>query len=126
MSLHLGMATLPFHTCPASWGLSSNRSLPQTLTGVSLISCPLLVPTGDCLYLGSTLTLANKIPMPSLFDIRQNIALYGVLRLGENSGECGKPELGGTTGAWLRRVCKPSGPSSVTLKLGHLRDRVRP
>ncbi|XP_017657188.1 IQ and AAA domain-containing protein 1-like [Nannospalax galili] len=37
---------------------------------------------GDCLYLGSTLTLANKMPMPSLFDIRQNIALYGVLRLG--------------------------------------------
>ncbi|XP_021561947.1 IQ and AAA domain-containing protein 1-like [Carlito syrichta] len=37
---------------------------------------------GDCLYLGSTLTLANKLPMPSLFDIRQNIALYAVLRLG--------------------------------------------
>ncbi|XP_008592975.1 PREDICTED: putative IQ and AAA domain-containing protein 1-like [Galeopterus variegatus] len=37
---------------------------------------------GDCLYLGSTLSLANKLPMPSLFDIRQNIALYGVLRLG--------------------------------------------
>uniref|UniRef100_A0A8C9UUD4 IQ motif containing with AAA domain 1 like n=1 Tax=Spermophilus dauricus TaxID=99837 RepID=A0A8C9UUD4_SPEDA len=37
---------------------------------------------GDCLYLGSTLCLANKLPMPSLFDIRQNMALYGVLRLG--------------------------------------------
>ncbi|XP_016052494.1 PREDICTED: IQ and AAA domain-containing protein 1-like [Miniopterus natalensis] len=37
---------------------------------------------GDCLYLGSTLSLANKLPMPSLFDIRQNVALYGVLRLG--------------------------------------------
>ncbi|KAI5942696.1 IQ and AAA domain-containing protein 1-like [Manis javanica] len=37
---------------------------------------------GDCLYLGSTLNLANKLPMPSLFDIRQNMALYGVLRLG--------------------------------------------
>uniref|UniRef100_A0A8C5KFY0 IQ motif containing with AAA domain 1 like n=1 Tax=Jaculus jaculus TaxID=51337 RepID=A0A8C5KFY0_JACJA len=37
---------------------------------------------GDCLYLGSTLALANKLPMPSLFDIRQNMALYGVLRLG--------------------------------------------
>ncbi|XP_039717219.1 IQ and AAA domain-containing protein 1-like [Pteropus medius] len=37
---------------------------------------------GDCLYLGSTLNLAKKLPMPSLFDIRQNIALYGVLRLG--------------------------------------------
>ncbi|XP_010989726.3 IQ and AAA domain-containing protein 1-like [Camelus dromedarius] len=37
---------------------------------------------GDCLYLGSTLNLANKLPMPSLFDVRQNVALYGVLRLG--------------------------------------------
>ncbi|XP_037691727.1 IQ and AAA domain-containing protein 1-like [Choloepus didactylus] len=37
---------------------------------------------GDCLYLGSVLNLANKLPMPSLFDIRQNVALYGVLRLG--------------------------------------------
>nr|XP_023403846.1 IQ and AAA domain-containing protein 1-like [Loxodonta africana] len=38
---------------------------------------------GDCLHLGSTLNVANKLPMPSLFDIRQNMALYGVLRLGE-------------------------------------------
>ncbi|XP_062049793.1 IQ and AAA domain-containing protein 1-like [Lepus europaeus] len=37
---------------------------------------------GDCLYLGATLNLARKLPMPSLFDVRQNVALYGVLRLG--------------------------------------------
>ncbi|XP_047551877.1 IQ and AAA domain-containing protein 1-like [Lutra lutra] len=37
---------------------------------------------GDYLYLGSVLNLANKLPTPSLFDIRQNVALYGVLRLG--------------------------------------------
>ncbi|XP_045876049.1 IQ and AAA domain-containing protein 1-like [Meles meles] len=37
---------------------------------------------GDYLYLGSILNLAKKLPMPSLFDIRQNVALYGVLRLG--------------------------------------------
>uniref|UniRef100_A0A8D2B073 IQ motif containing with AAA domain 1 like n=1 Tax=Sciurus vulgaris TaxID=55149 RepID=A0A8D2B073_SCIVU len=37
---------------------------------------------GDCLYLGSALCLSNKLPMPSLFDIRQNVALYGILRLG--------------------------------------------
>ncbi|XP_066093644.1 IQ and AAA domain-containing protein 1-like [Saccopteryx bilineata] len=37
---------------------------------------------GDCLYLGSILNLANKLSMPSLFDTQQNIALYGVLRLG--------------------------------------------
>lgn len=53
-------------------------------------------PPGDCLYLGSTLNLAKKLPMPSLFDIRQNIALYGVLRLGE------RPQ-GGETWAAARR-----------------------
>ncbi|XP_069853199.1 IQ and AAA domain-containing protein 1-like isoform X2 [Dipodomys merriami] len=37
---------------------------------------------GDCVYLGSNLSLAKKLPIPSLFDIRQNIALYGILRLG--------------------------------------------
>jgi hypothetical protein len=47
----------------------------------------LLVLSGDCLYLGSTLSLANKLPMPSLFDIRQNMALYAVLRLGERPRE---------------------------------------
>lgn len=41
------------------------------------------VPAGDCIYLGSALNLAQKLPMPSLFDIRQNMALYAVLRLGE-------------------------------------------
>ncbi|XP_050641759.1 IQ and AAA domain-containing protein 1-like isoform X3 [Macaca thibetana thibetana] len=40
------------------------------------------IATGDFLYLGSALSLAKKLPMPSLFDIRQNVALYAVLRLG--------------------------------------------
>ncbi|KAL6081708.1 hypothetical protein STEG23_005615 [Scotinomys teguina] len=40
---------------------------------------------GDSLYPGSTLTLTNKMPMSSLFDIRQNMALYGVLRLGSHN-----------------------------------------
>ncbi|KAI4543291.1 hypothetical protein MG293_006085 [Ovis ammon polii] len=43
---------------------------------------PLKDYVGDCLYLGSALNLANKLPMPSLADIRQNMALYGILRLG--------------------------------------------
>nr|Q6AXQ7.2 RecName: Full=IQ and AAA domain-containing protein 1-like; AltName: Full=Protein IQCA1P1 [Rattus norvegicus] len=63
-------------------------SLFEELVVIGLIKKSLLVTLndyiGDCLYLGSTLTLANKIPMPSLFDIRQNIALYGVLRLGSH------------------------------------------
>ncbi|KAM8980875.1 IQ and AAA domain-containing protein 1-like [Sarcophilus harrisii] len=37
---------------------------------------------GDYLYLGSILKLGNTEPMPSLFDLRQNVILYGVLRLG--------------------------------------------
>ncbi|XP_027696911.1 IQ and AAA domain-containing protein 1-like [Vombatus ursinus] len=37
---------------------------------------------GDYLYLGSALKLGNREPMPSLFDLRQNVILYGVLRLG--------------------------------------------
>uniref|UniRef100_A0A8C6DAR3 IQ motif containing with AAA domain 1 like n=1 Tax=Moschus moschiferus TaxID=68415 RepID=A0A8C6DAR3_MOSMO len=43
---------------------------------------PLKDYIGECLYLGSALNLANKLPMPSLADIRQNMALYGILRLG--------------------------------------------
>ncbi|XP_074049439.1 IQ and AAA domain-containing protein 1-like isoform X2 [Macrotis lagotis] len=37
---------------------------------------------GDYLYLGSALKLGNREPMPSLFDLKQNVILYGVLRLG--------------------------------------------
>ncbi|XP_007536695.1 IQ and AAA domain-containing protein 1-like [Erinaceus europaeus] len=37
---------------------------------------------GDWLYLRSPLGLANKLAMPSLSDMRQNVALYAVLRLG--------------------------------------------
>ncbi|XP_028630587.1 IQ and AAA domain-containing protein 1-like isoform X2 [Grammomys surdaster] len=63
-------------------------SLYEELVVVGLIKKSVLVTLndyiGDCLYLGSTLTLANKMPMPSLFDIRQNMALYGVLRLGSH------------------------------------------
>ncbi|XP_040593044.1 IQ and AAA domain-containing protein 1-like isoform X2 [Mesocricetus auratus] len=63
-------------------------SLFEELVVIGLIKKSMLVTLndyiGDCLYLGSTLTLANKMPMPSLFDIRQNVALYGVLRLGSH------------------------------------------
>ncbi|CAO2603641.1 IQ and AAA domain-containing protein 1-like, partial [Lemmus lemmus] len=66
----------------------SVESLFEELVVIGLIKKCMLVTLsdyiGDCLYLGSTLTLANKMPMPSLFDIRQNMALYGVLRLGSH------------------------------------------
>lgn len=90
-------------------------------------------PPGDCLYLGSTLNLAKKLPMPSLFDIRQNIALYGVLRLGE------RPQ-GGETWAAARRgggaeeglaslrlqSSVPGTPPEVTPRLDHSRSHAGP
>uniref|UniRef100_A0A8C3XQK8 IQ motif containing with AAA domain 1 like n=1 Tax=Chelydra serpentina TaxID=8475 RepID=A0A8C3XQK8_CHESE len=39
-------------------------------------------PTGDFCYLGTTLRMAGIEPTPSVMDIRQNIALYAILRLG--------------------------------------------
>uniref|UniRef100_A0A8C3SPS9 IQ motif containing with AAA domain 1 like n=2 Tax=Chelydra serpentina TaxID=8475 RepID=A0A8C3SPS9_CHESE len=38
--------------------------------------------TGDFCYLGTTLRMAGIEPTPSVMDIRQNIALYAILRLG--------------------------------------------
>ncbi|XP_074841508.1 IQ and AAA domain-containing protein 1-like isoform X2 [Carettochelys insculpta] len=38
--------------------------------------------TGDFCYLGTTLRTAGIEPTPSVMDIRQNIALYAILRLG--------------------------------------------
>ncbi|XP_075773681.1 IQ and AAA domain-containing protein 1-like isoform X2 [Pelodiscus sinensis] len=38
--------------------------------------------TGDFCYLGSALRMAGIEPTPSVTDIRQNIALYAILRLG--------------------------------------------
>ena len=37
---------------------------------------------GDYSYLGTTLRTANIEPMPSLSDVRQLVALYGILPLG--------------------------------------------
>lgn len=42
-----------------------------------------LVSLGEYSYLGTTLRQADIEPMPSLSDVRQLIALYGVLPLGE-------------------------------------------
>ncbi|XP_077664914.1 IQ and AAA domain-containing protein 1-like [Eretmochelys imbricata] len=38
--------------------------------------------TGDFCYLGTTLRMAGIEPTPSVMDIRQNITLYAILRLG--------------------------------------------
>ncbi|XP_077159520.1 IQ and AAA domain-containing protein 1-like isoform X3 [Paroedura picta] len=43
---------------------------------------PLSAYSGDFCYLGTTLRLAETEPIPSMLDVRQNIALYAILRLG--------------------------------------------
>lgn len=45
--------------------------------------CFFLVSLGEYSYLGTTLRHADIEPMPSLSDVRQLIALYGILPLGE-------------------------------------------
>ncbi|XP_069317655.1 IQ and AAA domain-containing protein 1-like [Eulemur rufifrons] len=84
---------------------------------------------GDCLYLGSTLTLANKLPMPSLFDIRQNMALYAVLRLGSPDIHAMAPLirsllLVGPSGMGkkmlVKAVCTETGANLFDLSPGNL------
>uniref|UniRef100_G3UHB9 IQ and AAA domain-containing protein 1-like n=1 Tax=Loxodonta africana TaxID=9785 RepID=G3UHB9_LOXAF len=78
---------------------------------------------GDCLHLGSTLNVANKLPMPSLFDIRQNMALYGVLRLGEKPLETFKAwvqgrvaEGGDMSRPWVPSACWRPHPEGLPQK----------
>ncbi|XP_019510904.1 PREDICTED: IQ and AAA domain-containing protein 1-like, partial [Hipposideros armiger] len=87
---------------------------------------------GDCLYLGSTLSLAKKLPMPSLFDIRQNMALYGVLRLGSSEIHAMAPHirsllLVGPSGTGKRMlvnaVCTETGANLFDLSPGNLQDK---
>ncbi|XP_045420949.1 IQ and AAA domain-containing protein 1-like [Lemur catta] len=84
---------------------------------------------GDCLHLGSTLTLANKLPMPSLFDIRQNMALYAVLRLGSPDIHAMAPLirsllLVGPSGMGkkmlVKAVCTETGANLFDLSPGNL------
>ncbi|XP_057360971.1 IQ and AAA domain-containing protein 1-like [Manis pentadactyla] len=87
---------------------------------------------GDCLYLGSTLNLANKLPMPSLFDIRQNVALYGVLRLGSPDIHSMAPLirsilLVGPSGMGkkmlVKAVCTETGANLFDLSPGNLQGK---
>ncbi|XP_030789142.1 IQ and AAA domain-containing protein 1-like [Rhinopithecus roxellana] len=84
---------------------------------------------GDFLYLGSALSLAKKLPMPSLFDIRQNVALYAVLRLGSPDihamaplirsillvGPCGMGKK-----MLVKAVCTETGANLFDLSPGNL------
>uniref|UniRef100_A0A8C3YP81 IQ motif containing with AAA domain 1 like n=1 Tax=Catagonus wagneri TaxID=51154 RepID=A0A8C3YP81_9CETA len=87
-------------------------------------------PPGDCL--GSTLNLANKLPMPSLFDIRQNMALYGVLRLGSPDIHAMAPLirsilLVGPSGTGkkmlVKAVCTETGASLFDLSPSNLQGK---
>nr|KAF6469639.1 IQ motif containing with AAA domain 1 like [Molossus molossus] len=87
---------------------------------------------GDFLYLGSTLSLANKLPMPSLFDMRQNIALYAVLRLGSSDIHSMAPLIrsillvgpAGTGKKMLvNAVCTETGANLFDLSLANLQGK---
>ncbi|XP_059789013.1 IQ and AAA domain-containing protein 1-like [Balaenoptera ricei] len=87
---------------------------------------------GDCLCLGSTLNLAYKPPMPSLFDIRQNVALYGVLRLGSPDIHSMAPLirsilLVGPSGMrkkmLVKAVCTETGANLFDLSPGNLQGK---
>ncbi|XP_014643105.1 PREDICTED: IQ and AAA domain-containing protein 1-like [Ceratotherium simum simum] len=87
---------------------------------------------GDYLYLGSTLSLANKLPVPSLFDIRQNVALYGVLRLGSPDIHSMAPLirsilLVGPSGMGkkmlVKAVCTETGANLFDLSPGNLQGK---
>ncbi|XP_012589319.1 PREDICTED: IQ and AAA domain-containing protein 1-like [Condylura cristata] len=93
---------------------------------------PLSSYIGDCLYLGTTLNLANKLPMPSLFDIRQNVALYGVLRLGSPDIHAMAPLirsilLVGPSGMGkkmlVKAVCTETGANLFDLSPSNLQDK---
>ncbi|XP_068405892.1 IQ and AAA domain-containing protein 1-like [Eschrichtius robustus] len=87
---------------------------------------------GDYLCLGSTLNLANKLPMPSLFDTRQNVALYGVLRLGSPDIHSMAPLirsilLVGPSGMGkkmlVKTVCTETGANLFDLSPGNLQGK---
>ncbi|KAL4669133.1 hypothetical protein H8959_007687 [Pygathrix nigripes] len=84
---------------------------------------------GDFQYLGSALSLAKKLPTPSLFDIRQNVALYAVLRLGSPDIHAMAPLirsilLVGPSGMGkkmlVKAVCTETGANLFDLSPGNL------
>uniref|UniRef100_A0A8C8VPN6 IQ motif containing with AAA domain 1 n=1 Tax=Pelusios castaneus TaxID=367368 RepID=A0A8C8VPN6_9SAUR len=52
---------------------------------VSHLLIPCFSPAGEYSYLGTTLRQVDIEPMPSLMDVRQLIALYGILPLGSQA-----------------------------------------
>ncbi|KAF6276022.1 IQ motif containing with AAA domain 1 like [Rhinolophus ferrumequinum] len=119
--------------------LTSNRSMDslfEELVTLNLLKKSETVAlkdyVGDCLYLGSTLSLAKKLPMPSLFDIRQNMALYGVLRLGSPDIHSMAPLirsilLVGPSGMGkkmlVKAVCTETGANLFDLSPGNLQGK---
>ncbi|XP_077006054.1 IQ and AAA domain-containing protein 1-like isoform X2 [Tamandua tetradactyla] len=119
--------------------LTPNRTLDSLFE--ELVICGLLKKNetvalkdyvGDYLYLGSILNLANKLPMPSLFDIRQNMALYGVLRLGSPDIHSMAPLirsilLVGPSGIGkkmlVKAVCTETGANLFDLSPSNLQDK---
>lgn len=54
---------------------------------LSHLLIPCFLPIGEYSYLGTTLRQVDIEPMPSLADVRQLIALYGILPLGKSTAK---------------------------------------
>ncbi|PIK45491.1 putative IQ and AAA domain-containing protein 1 [Apostichopus japonicus] len=97
-----------------------------------LVRCPkftLCDYLGDYSYLGTTLRQADIEPMPSLSDVRQLVALYGVLPLGspavhEKSPHIKSLLLAGPRGTGKRSlvhaICSETGANLFDLTAGNI------
>ncbi|XP_006895253.1 PREDICTED: uncharacterized protein LOC102876108 [Elephantulus edwardii] len=87
---------------------------------------------GDWIYLGFRIDTAKKLPVASLLDIRQNMVLYGVLRLGSPDIHAMAPLirsilLVGPTGMGkkmlVNAVCTETGANLFDLSLSNLQGK---
>ncbi|XP_019363459.1 PREDICTED: IQ and AAA domain-containing protein 1-like [Gavialis gangeticus] len=93
---------------------------------------PLADYTGDFSYLGSTLRAAGAEPAPSVLDVRQNVVLYAILRLGSPTVHELAPQvrsllLAGPAGTGkkmlVHAVCTETGANLFDLSPENLVDK---
>ncbi|XP_025049307.1 IQ and AAA domain-containing protein 1-like [Alligator sinensis] len=111
-------------------------SLYEELVLQGILKKPQAVPladyTGDFSYLGSTLRAAGAEPAPSVLDVRQNVVLYAILRLGSPTVHELAPQvrsllLAGPAGTGeqmlVHAVCTETGANLFDLSPENLVDK---
>ncbi|KYO37939.1 hypothetical protein Y1Q_0018247 [Alligator mississippiensis] len=111
-------------------------SLYEELVLQGILKKPQAVPladyTGDFSYLGSTLRAAGAEPAPSVLDVRQNVVLYAILRLGSPTVHELAPQvrsllLAGPAGTGkkmlVHAVCTETGANLFDLSSENLVDK---